>query len=75
MDAMTTQTKLHECATDGCEAQVVRDYLMCPGHWAALPRKLRRAINVNWRSPHRSMDRARVLTGKARKWLADKEDA
>ena len=73
---MTTQTKLHECAAGDCGQQIVRAYLMCPPHWSRLPRKLRRRINVNWGSPHRSMDRATVLTGKARRWLAGRmEDA
>ena len=38
----------HECPVPVCAEQVDLDRLMCPGHWAQVPKPFRRAVWIAW---------------------------
>jgi hypothetical protein len=39
----------HKCPVKDCLSLVDRKYLMCPQHWALLPKPLQQAVWISWR--------------------------
>lgn len=40
---------LHDCAVPGCGRQISLAFLMCPAHWAMVPRALQQRVYSAWR--------------------------
>jgi hypothetical protein len=38
----------HECPAPACTERADPDKLMCPGHWAQVPKPFRRAVWIAW---------------------------
>jgi hypothetical protein len=41
---------LHECAVPNCGRRISLEFLMCPGHWAQVPRDLQRKVYTCWQA-------------------------
>jgi hypothetical protein len=66
--------ELHACFIPGCECRIALHLLMCPTHWAMVPKPLQEQVSVAWaeysawpgdESARRAYSEARMAASKA----------